>query len=624
VESVVLSNKLWVPRGLVEPQFFKPFCYRIFDAYTQTDFEVETFDEEIDRYGFARGDIGKVHEVFGSAFQIEDQRASVPIGYPLRFTGTLRDDQERAVTEWIDAGYGVLESPPRSGKTVMMVALMCRLRQRTMMLAHLEDLCHQLEDTVRKFTNINELEDRYGQKLCGVLQEWTDFYPILTLSTYQCFAVSNRGREVIRSRRDDFGLVMVDEVHKCLVAGTLVDGRPIETIQAGDLVSSYDHEAHEVQKRRVSKVFRSPASALVKINLDGGFRPIVCTPDHTFWNSLNYIKAEQLPPGSCLFAAAFGNLYDIPVRKVEPLDPGPEGLFGGQCPDGFVYNLEVEGNHNYFANGSLTHNCKTQLYTEVIGELNAAYRCGVTATPKRKDKLHCIVNDVIGPVTGRGYVEQLAVDWTWEYTDVYVDEFRSWATLWNRLCRSNKRNNKIASKVVEDVDAGHFVLVTTERLQHIDVLKEKIQKLNPDITVAELSGRTWDREKFRKDCLAGKYQVVIAISRIAELGYNIPRWSCLHNTLPMTNRPNWYQRISRIRTPFEPAFPGDHWVKPKPVCRVWSDYGHRAVWAYRSVVKAENDARGFCCLNPEEKKRKPGRRQGLLGLESAEEDHGTI
>jgi len=45
------------------------------------------------------------------------------------------------------------------------------------------------------------------------------------------------------------------------------------------------------------------------------------------------------------------------VDRVEILERGNRSGFEHVCPDGYVYNLEVEGNNNYFANGVLVHNC---------------------------------------------------------------------------------------------------------------------------------------------------------------------------------------------------------------------------------------------------------------------------
>jgi superfamily II DNA or RNA helicase len=472
--SAQLSDYLWVPRAFVKPHHLNAYRYKLQDPFTKEHYAIDTCDEALEHYRFPRGNLGKIRKVFGD-MPIIDQRRCQPLRHKLKFTGELYPEQKRLVHEWLRYGYGIIQAPPRSGKTVMMTALMCRLRQRALMFAHLEDLCHQLEETIRKFTNVGELEDECGEKLIGVLDEWDDFFPIATLSTYQCFAVSPKGRSVLQQHRDSFGLVLVDEVHR----------------------------------------------------------------------------------------------------------------------------------------GS------TELYREVIQKTSAAYRCGVTATPQRKDGLHCVVSDAIGPVVSIGSTEQLTVHYSWEYTDYVVKPFSNWSVMWNRMVKSASRTKQIAKKVIEDVRAGHYVLVTTERLAHLDELQQAINCIDPDISVGVLSGKTRDREGFRLAARKGEYQVVVAMNKIVELGYNIPRWSCFHNTLPMANRENWYQRISRIRTPFEPE-PGDTWQKPTPVARIWVDHGHPAIFAYQNIVRKENERLQFTCLNPPTPAPK-GRRKGLTGYEAKNE-----
>lgn len=78
------------------------------------------------------------------------------------------------------------------------------------------------------------------------------------------------------------------------------------------------------------------------------------------------------------------------VDSVEVLEPTGDGTFGGLCPDGFVYNLEVEGNHNYFVDGILVHNCHhaaTSTYRKVIDHFTPRLLLGFTATPNRADKV---------------------------------------------------------------------------------------------------------------------------------------------------------------------------------------------------------------------------------------------
>ncbi len=78
------------------------------------------------------------------------------------------------------------------------------------------------------------------------------------------------------------------------------------------------------------------------------------------------------------------------VDSVEILEPGSDGTFGGMCPNHKVYNFEVEGNHNFFANGILTHNCHHYL-SPMWAKVGEQYKSrgarivGLSATPIRSD-----------------------------------------------------------------------------------------------------------------------------------------------------------------------------------------------------------------------------------------------
>lgn len=80
------------------------------------------------------------------------------------------------------------------------------------------------------------------------------------------------------------------------------------------------------------------------------------------------------------------------VESVEVLEPGSDGKFGGLCPDGFVYNIEVEDNHNYFADDVLVHNCHHWVapsFKKVVDYYRRNPRLkiiGFTATPDRSDR----------------------------------------------------------------------------------------------------------------------------------------------------------------------------------------------------------------------------------------------
>jgi superfamily II DNA or RNA helicase len=82
----------------------------------------------------------------------------------------------------------------------------------------------------------------------------------------------------------------------------------------------------------------------------------------------------------------------VGVDYIEVHEQTSDGTFGGLCPDGHVYNLEVKQSGTYFANGLLVHNCHhgaAKTYVDIIRYFsqNPNLRIlGITATPDRSDE----------------------------------------------------------------------------------------------------------------------------------------------------------------------------------------------------------------------------------------------
>lgn len=80
----------------------------------------------------------------------------------------------------------------------------------------------------------------------------------------------------------------------------------------------------------------------------------------------------------------------VRVESVEIQERTSDGTFGGLCPDGYVYNIEVDGNHNYFADGILVHNChhsSSKTYRKIYDYFHPRLHIGFTATPNRGDRV---------------------------------------------------------------------------------------------------------------------------------------------------------------------------------------------------------------------------------------------
>lgn len=153
----------------------------------------------------------------GYKLDIHDFRTNVSMRSKLKFTGTPHAFQDKAVIALIAAGYGVLEAPPRSGKTVMAVDLSCRLRKKTLILASQHDWLEQFLDTYHTMTNCLALEERLGRKVVDICTDPKKMANLdVCLATYQSFMdIKGRdGKRRMRAIKRMFSIVIVDEVHK--------------------------------------------------------------------------------------------------------------------------------------------------------------------------------------------------------------------------------------------------------------------------------------------------------------------------------------------------------------------------------------------------------------------------
>jgi YD repeat-containing protein len=142
----------------------------------------------------------------------------------------------------------------------------------------------------------------------------------------------------------------------CFEAGTEIWTErgliPVEQIQVGDLVLAQNEATGETEMRMVIETFKRDGAPIVQVSIrfeDGRTETFRTTEEHPFWvPEIGWVGAQSLQPGSLLWAS---NGLKSEVRAVR---------FTGELET--VYNIEVEGLHNYFVgqDGILVHNnpCK--------------------------------------------------------------------------------------------------------------------------------------------------------------------------------------------------------------------------------------------------------------------------
>ena len=127
----------------------------------------------------------------------------------------------------------------------------------------------------------------------------------------------------------------------CFLSGTkvdIIDGDiSIEDLQIGDEVKTYDLKNSKQKKSKVTETYKHNVDGYLIIN-----DIIKTTPNHPFYSDGEWIQAGQLSIGDKILHV------DGEEHKVSSIETFDDNID--------VYNIEVDGTHNYFAEGYLVHN----------------------------------------------------------------------------------------------------------------------------------------------------------------------------------------------------------------------------------------------------------------------------
>jgi superfamily II DNA or RNA helicase len=141
---------------------------------------------------------GRTHNI---PVTLEDERVLLP-KVVFESNINLRDYQEKALAEVMKNTQGFLVAPCGSGKTVMMIEAMTRIKQPTLFIVHQKELMEQIINTAVALTDVTRDEIGViaaGKKTIGKR---------MTVATVQTL-----NRLDISEYVDKFGAVFIDEAH---------------------------------------------------------------------------------------------------------------------------------------------------------------------------------------------------------------------------------------------------------------------------------------------------------------------------------------------------------------------------------------------------------------------------
>lgn len=174
------------------------------NGFTRVPKEITLYDENEGFLSVPRGVGNKIIyflKQYSIPYKIQDQRLVLP-EVPFQSRIMLRDYQKEAVDKLMRVTQGFLVSPCGSGKTVMMVELMTRIKQPTLFIVHQKELMDQIIHTATALTDVTKEEIGIignGKRTIG------DRMTVATIQTLNRVNLDEIKRK--------FGAIFVDEAH---------------------------------------------------------------------------------------------------------------------------------------------------------------------------------------------------------------------------------------------------------------------------------------------------------------------------------------------------------------------------------------------------------------------------
>jgi superfamily II DNA or RNA helicase len=201
------------------------------------------------------------------------------------------------------------------------------------------------------------------------------------------------------------------------------------------------------------------------------------------------------------------------------------------------------------------HTAAALRFSQVLGSLKPKYLLGCTATVERKDNRHVIIERLIGPITAESKKESLPVKMDLIVTEVkHKRNYTNFVYAMRFLSNDVKRNKLIVDVAIDQLKQGQSIVIPVQFKNHVfQLVKDINDRWGSEIAEIFVGGggdkNKRDRNATLDRCRIGKTRVVVGIRRLLQLGVDVPRWTRIFEVIPISNKPNFLQETSRIRTP---------------------------------------------------------------------------
>jgi superfamily II DNA or RNA helicase len=207
------------------------------------------------------------------------------------------------------------------------------------------------------------------------------------------------------------------------------------------------------------------------------------------------------------------------------------------------------------------HHVPAVTFEALMRECGCRHILGLTATPKRKDRLERLLHFECGPIRFRledaptEGLERTAFLRTTSFGDQRTDG-RSLPlhTVWERLVGDERRNRQIVEEIGCVLNRRRIPLVVSDRKEHLRLLAEAVETRTKSygVLLEVVQGSQTARarqeaiERFRGAVSGGKLAVLFATGSLLGEGFDLPVLDTLFLAMPISYRGRLLQYVGRL------------------------------------------------------------------------------
>lgn len=193
-------------------------------------------------------------------------------------------------------------------------------------------------------------------------------------------------------------------------------------------------------------------------------------------------------------------------------------------------------------------------YEKVLKKIRPKYVLGLTATPKRKDGLHPIIEMQCGPVRYKINAKNQAKIRPFGHVLVtketnFSTEKTDFQEIYEELVSDSDRNLQIFEDVIQSLEAGRSPIILTERLEHLGKLINQFSRFAKNIIVLAGNMKKKDQKKELerlKTIPKDEERLVIATGKFIGEGFDDARLDTLFLTMPISWKGTLQQYVGRL------------------------------------------------------------------------------